>query len=384
MENETNNLINPIEDPKIAKKIKNKKFLRGFLIVVNTLLVCYLVVSVTKSTIKYINKMQDETPSSFIKIDDLSEKESLQLYKKNISYDIVNNKFIVTDAINYSYYNGYLNFKNNNDIVNADNKLYYSSFDRYVLKNLNDDRSYLSTLDFKKNDSAPSIKDGIYLYGLKEGNYIVYPYDFLSDDKRMNPIKIDSKNGIYETIYSPLKNGVRKKIELRSNSSSPCFVITIKDLLYVSKDFYDISVLCDAQYDDNVKNVLINTDYNVSYVKKTNDKKTNLINLYNIHSPINIIIDEGDDIVTSNYFKLENTSNPSIINQGALVGLDDDVYIRELGGDIFNAGKGLSSLDDENAYLTNYLCGRNNGLYAIHIGINRLSEIENILNNIIL
>lgn len=384
MENETNNLINPIEDPKIAKKIKNKKFLRGFLIVVNTLLVCYLVVSVTKSTIKYINKMQDETPSSFIKIDDLSEKESLQLYKKNISYDIVNNKFIVTDAINYSYYNGYLNFKNNNDIVNADNKLYYSSFDRYVLKNLNDDRSYSSTLDFKKNDSAPSIKDGIYLYGLKEGNYIVYPYDFLSDDKRMNPIKIDSKNGIYETIYSPLKNGVRKKIELRSNSSSPCFVITIKDLLYVSKDFYDISVLCDAQYDDNVKNVLINTDYNVSYVKKTNDKKTNLINLYNIHSPINIIIDEGDDIVTSNYFKLENTSNPSIINQGALVGLDDDVYIRELGGDIFNAGKGLSSLDDENAYLTNYLCGRNNGLYAIHIGINRLSEIENILNNIIL
>lgn len=384
MENETNNLINPIEDPKIAKKIKNKKFLRGFLIVVNTLLVCYLTVSVTKSTIKYINKMQDVTPSSFIRIDDLSEKESLQLYKNNISYDIVNNKFIVTDAINYSYYNGYLNFKKNNDIVNADNELYYSSFDRYVLKNLNDDKSYSLTLDFKKDESSPSIKDGIYLYGLKEGNYIVYPYDFLSSDKRKNPIKIDSKSGIYETIYSPLKDGVRKKIELRSNSSSPCFVITIKDLLYVSNDFYDISILYDEKYEDNVKNVLINEKYNISYVKKTNDKKTNLINLYNINSPINIIIDEGDDIVTSNYFKLENASNPSIINQGALIGLDDDIYIRELGGDIFNAGKGLSSLDDENTYLTNYLCGRNNGLYTIHIGLNRLSEIDNILNNIIL
>ena len=196
------NEVNEKKEKRLKIKQRIKLILRGFLVVLNCFLLCYLVASVSGSVVKYIRKFNEISPSTFIKLKDYSEKESLKIYKKNISYDVISGKFNVTETTNYSFYGGYLHFKDNNDVIDSNGSLYYSSYSQYVLKNLFSDELYSSELDFASANT--SFNNGIYLYGLKEGSYIVYPYDYKSDTSKMNPLKISTKGGIYETIYSPL------------------------------------------------------------------------------------------------------------------------------------------------------------------------------------
>ena len=260
------NEVNTKKEKLLKIKQRVRLILRGFLVVLNCFLICYLVTSVSGSIVKYVRKFNEVSPTSFIRLGDCSEKESLKIYKKNISYDVISNKFNVIETTNYSYYGGYLHFKNNNDVIGSNGSLYYSSYSQYVLKNVFGDEVYSSELDFTSADSA--FENGIYLYGLKEGSYIVYPYDYKSDTNKMNPLKISTKVGIYETLYSPLKNGKRTKIELRSNIDSPCFVINVKEILYTPDSYNDIAVLSSIEDKVIVENILKDSNYKVNYIKK--------------------------------------------------------------------------------------------------------------------
>lgn len=374
------NEVNEKKEKRLKIKQRIKLILRGFLVVLNCFLLCYLVASVSGSVVKYIRKFNEISPSTFIKLKDYSEKESLKIYKKNISYDVISGKFNVTETTNYSFYGGYLHFKDNNDVIDSNGSLYYSSYSQYVLKNLFSDELYSSELDFASANT--SFNNGIYLYGLKEGSYIVYPYDYKSDTSKMNPLKISTKGGIYETIYSPLKNGKRTKIELRSNEISPCFVINVKEILYTPESYSDIAILCLDADKTLVDNVFNGSDYKINFINKVKKDKDNVINLYNAKAPISVIVDDGDSILTSNYLTLNCTTSPLLIEEGNLKGLDADVYIRELAGDVFNSGKGLSSNNNENLYLTKYIDGRNNGSYVIRIGKDKLDQLPMLLKNI--
>ena len=363
------------KDKKLVKKQKSRAFKRGVLIVLNTLLGCYFIYSVTGSIINYCQRVDDVKPSSFIKVGELNKEESLEVYKKAIKYDD-SIGFISEEVTSYTYYGGYLSFRKSNDIFNGEGKLNHSSYSRYILRNLLTNREYEERLDFTSNEYLNS---GIPLFSsdIKEGSYIVYPSNY----EQKIPLKISSQKGIYETIYTPLINGVRKKVDIRSNSVSPCLIINVKDVIDIPSMYSDINVLADTQNIETVQNVLKNNDYKVNYYEKGHPSY-NLNELNKTKSTYTLIVEGGNDIVVSNYVNLEGTNKPTKIEEGSLKGLDNDIYIRELGGDIFCAGYGYDYNDGENKILTPYIDDINNGSLVIRIGIDRINEITDIISKI--
>ena len=376
MENEELN----IQEKQLKKKQKGRMIKRGILIVLNALLSVYLVYSVSNTVVDYINKTT-QSSKDIITINGLSETKSLEKYKEAIDYNESTSTFETINAIDYVYYGGYLNFRNSNDTINSDGSLNVSSYNRYVLRNLSNDVKYTSTLDFS---SSSYLNDGIPLFSpyLTNGDYIVYPYAYTSNvDSKKTPLKIESEELLIETFYTPLKDGVRKKIELKSKSTSPCLVLSIRVVPTLTENV-DIAVLTSEENKINVDNVLKNTNYLYDYVIDSNNDKENLINMYNKKGIISVVVENGNDIVMSNYVNYENINKPTLIQDGYLKGLDDDIYIRELGGDIFLSGKGYSYKNNENAYLTQYINGNNNGSVVIKIGIERIYELPNLLEKI--
>ena len=82
----------------------------------------------------------------------------------------------------------------------------------------------------------------------------------------------------------------------------------------------------------------------------------------------------------SNYVNYENINKVPLITEGSLKGLDDDIYVRELGGDVFLSGRGYSFKNGENAYLTPYINGDYNGSIVVKVGSSCLVNVLTILN----
>ncbi len=376
--------VSSIESRELKRKKRFKFIKRSFLIILNAFLGCYLIFSVSEGIIDYFQKTSFNVDEEIISVNGLSKDESLKVYHNVIDKD-ENNNFKVTEAIDYFYYGGYLHFKSSTDELNDDNSLCFSDFNHYVLRNLSTSSMYDSSLDFK--NPTDCINNGIPLFSnkLKKGDYIIYPYAYNgSSIKYMEPLKIDSEKGICDVFYTPIINNQRKKITLKSKTSSPCLILSVQIVPSLEKGRCDYAVLIDKN-DVEIKNKvseMLNT-MQVNFVSKSKFERENVVNLFKQNSLINLIIDDSNDIMVSHYLKIDGTIVDEIILNGYLKGYDSNVYIRELGGRNFKAGFGYSLNEkDENKYLSPYVSSDNHGSLTIIVGKTRINDLETILNSL--
>lgn len=374
----------------LKKKIVKRRIKRGILIVLNAVLVSYLVYCLYDTGKEFYLK-NFESEGNIISLGGLSEAKSLELYKDVIDYDETSNTFNTTEAVDYSFYAGYLSFKSENDVKNADGSLKISSFNTYTLR-------YVDLTSVQKEnpykDVGTYINNSIYLFdeNLRTGDYLVYPYEYKIDeqDLKKEPIKIESQTGINQTYYSPIIVNQRKQITIKSKSSSPCLIITIKNIFVPETTYNDLAILYDT---DNQKEAISQTfnsnTFAIKYISNKNNIKENLISLYQAKSIVTLIIEDEDTLLLSHYidvasfnFSFEITNCP-LSSETNISLYDEDVYIRELGGHLFNAGGALSTQDGSTKYLASYINKYDMGSLTIHISINHLNDLKDLLTSLV-
>ena len=374
---ETRQEANPEQE--LKKKNTRKAWIRGFLIVLNAALACYLLYFISDSIVEIYRKyFTDENPAIF-SINGMSEKDSLERYNEAIDRK-EDGTYSVEDVLNYEVYGGYLHF--NNFAEKQKEEPVFSSYETYTLRDLSSDVSYSSNLVFKNVQDG--INYGIPLFELKKGDCIVYPYEWPIENKEKKPIKIESENGIFETFYSPIQNGTRKIIELKSRSSSPALLLSVRLTPTLDANRHDVAILYDSEEDKNAVINLFSKELQYQEIKRKTEEKENLISLYKSQSLVCLILENNDEIRISHFIKWEdstiNFQSDNIITEGDLKEYDEDIYIRELGGNCFMAGQGYT---EENRILHPYRGTHDAGSFVIHVGKSRIQDIPNLLNSLL-
>lgn len=378
-----------IDNKDYKKKIKKKKAKRGLLIFLNAVLATYFVYCIYDTCVEYYRK-NFETDEKIISIGGFSEAKSLEIYNKVIDKDI-NGNYKTYEIADFSFYAGYLNFKEDNSTIDEYGSLKFSSYETYTLRYVTEDK-YEKIDPFHQVNTY--INNSIFLFDedLKEGDYIVYPYEYSFDDNNKNeqiPLKISSQKGISKTYYSPLINGIRRQIQIKSKASSPALVITLKNIYNPENEFNDVSILYENDIDKNkVSEIFDSNKFLVKYISKKDEIKNDLIALYEAKSIVSIIIEEGSNIILSHYINVNdlhnsNYKNDTLSTETYLSQYDNDLFIRELGGNIFNAGSALPCGDNSTKWLNGYRNDYDAGSLVLHVGIDSINEVKPLLEKIV-
>ena len=297
------------------RKVRQKKRIRGCLIVLNALLLCYFSYLVVDSVVDKIKEKNQILNSEIIQLNGKSSAKSKELYDKHISSTIdVNDfatygKYLTTSSSRVTYQN--VNYSSN--VWLAD--LLAKPFVFNTKLNL--------TL-------GESLDEQIDLFALEQGDYMLCHY-----------VDTYSSNGIaYHytgedlqevTLYSfPDEYNHRTKISIKGKASSPALIISVEKINLLPSNQYDFVIIGDKEEFD----VFQNTNYQVKYV-------SSLKEAYLTNASYALVLKDEGEIVSSNYLSVE-TSKPNLIKGSVYNNLDEDNAIRELGGYIFNAGYGVS------------------------------------------
>ncbi len=377
------------EEKEYKKKVRKRRIKRGILIFLNAVLATYFVYCIYDTCVEFFRK-NFENNDKIISIGGFSETKSLEIYDKVIDKD-ENGHYKTYDITDFSYYAGYLNFKEDSSTLNEDGSLKFSSFETYTLR-------YVTEGKYEKIDPYHQvntyINNSIFLFDedLKEGDYIVYPYEYIYDGKNKPeqiPLKIASQKGICETYYSPLINGTRRQIQIKSKASSPALVITLKNIYVPGNEFNDVAILYENDADKNkISEIFDNNKFLTKYIAKKDQPKNDLIALYEAKSIVSIIVEKGSDIVLSHYINVSDLHNSNYKNdtlslESSLSNYDNDKFIRELGGNIFNAGSALPCSDNSTKWLSGYKEDYDAGSLVLHVGIDSIGEVKPLLEKLV-
>ncbi len=355
----------------LIKKTRQKKRVRGVLIVVSALLLAYTGYLTVQTIIDRVNEYSSKDVEDTITLLDKSAKDSLTIYSKYFNDD---SKVDVSDVSTYGRY-----------LITSKGRNYVDSY------KISDEVSILDVVDNNKPITYSKQKNvrslGSYLdqtldlYSLSKGTYMLF--DKYDDNDLSNNVVYHYSGEKYfeETIYS-FKNdeGTRTKITLKGKKSSPALVIEISEVASLPNDYHDIVI-----YDPS--SLEASTSY-IESLKQNYDVyvTSSLIEAYQTKASYALSLYEGDGIYTSKYTSIISNSDETITS-GPLINLDKDNAIRELGGYIFNAGYGYYSesdkeVSDASLLIKNNILDTHVGKYTIKVGNayeNALDDINKVL-----
>lgn len=383
-------------EKELKKKAAKKRRKRGFLIFLNAVLACYLIYCVYDTGVEFYRRNILEKNGDIISIDGRSETKSLEIYNKVIDKDEYGN-FLTTNAIDFSFYAGYLSFKEDT-AYEKDSALNISSYNTYTLNNLTEvmNDGMNQTRNPIESDNK-YINHSVFLYDddLKEGDYIIYPheYNYSQADKKQRPIKIESQNGIYKTYYSPLIKGKRRKIEIKSKSSSPALIVSITNIFIPEHEYHDVAFLYQKDDEKEKLNELFSDEkFSKKFISKNTTEQQDIISLYEAKANVSIIVDSRvENILISHYIKteLESIENDKLSEGNPYLKVfDENTYIRELGGNVFNSGSGLPCEDNSTKWLHGYKESYDAGSFTVLINpkildIKENNPLQKLLNEIV-
>lgn len=381
-----------VEPSKEVEKRKQssslKQFKRAMLILLNTVLACYLIYCVYDGIVEFYNKNFANRQSDIYLIDKYSEKKSLEIYNKILAKNEASNEYITSKAYDFSFTSGYLNFKSTKNEATENNELLISSYETYTLREISHLDNVYERIDPYKY--LGSINSGINLFDthLKDGTYIVYPYNYTLGQDNPGPLKIESEKGIEKTYYSPYFDNVRRKINIKSKSSSPCLIIELSSIYTCEDTYNDIAILYSKDEEKEIfKSHLSNSNLLVKYIASSSEEN-NIVALYKEKANVNIIFEDRNDILVSHYLNIDSLKIEVPLIKNDTLSLnkytsiyDNDNYIRELGGHLFNAGgcKGVEST----YYLASYKNEYDAGSITIKLNISDIDYLDFIFNSLL-
>lgn len=303
------------EEEELQRKIRQKKRIRGCLIVANALLLCYFAYLLGDTVAKKIIEKRQVINSEIIQLNGKSSGKSKQIYEKYISSSIdVNDialygKYLLTSSSRVQYDD--LNYESDVWLINL-------LSNPFVVEN-----NLRKTLGDK-------IDEQIDLFDLEVGDYMMCK-SFKTSDNKGICYHYTGEELLEETIYSfPDENNHRKKISVKGKGSSPAIVVSVEAINLLPKNHYDFVVIGKEEKFDIFKN----TKYQVKYVDTLKEA-------YQVNASYAINVLDIEGIYTSNYVSAE-TLKPGLIESTSVYNkLDEDNVIRELGGYVFNAGYGV-------------------------------------------
>ncbi len=375
----------------IKKKIKKRKVKRGFLIVLNAILFCYVIYCISDTIMEFYQKYFVNHDDVIISIRGYSTAKSMEIYDDVIDKDETG-EYKVVEATDFSYYAGYLNFKSDNSLINkTTNELNYSSFDTYTLRRIDKKGEYQKINPY--TNVQASFVNSIFLFdeNLKEGDYLIYPYRFgyeTGDESKQIPLKINSQKGIHEVYYSPLIDGKRRKFDIKSKASSPALVLSITNIYTPENSYYDLAILYKNDEEKKQINDLFSNDkFSKKFISSNENNHDDLIALYEAKANVTLILQEGKDITLSHYidvskWHIENVKNCPLSTEEYINVFDDDLFIRELGGNLFKAGSALPCIDESTKWLSGYKSQYDMGSLVIKVGIESLNDVKSLLENV--
>ncbi len=304
------------------RRVRQKKRIRGFLIVVNAIVLAYLLYSIGDMVFSFATTYFTEKDGDIILIRNKNEEESKAIYDKYIDKVVVAN--------DYGIYGNYLHL-NEHHIENK----YFTSFERLVFVKVSDDTEYESKHDMILDGQF--LDRGYDLSALSEGDYIVSVYkknETYKTEEKQKIVKLASSSPIERTIFTlPDQDGIRKKITIKNKITSPCMVVSVKEVTKLDDDYYDLVVIGANDKLDQLQDSAL-------HIKKC-DKENGLTCAYKTKASYAIVLDENRETPLQSYY-LSPSSNfeadQVLDGNHALSGYDADEYIRELGGSILKAG----------------------------------------------
>ena len=343
----------------LNKKIRQKRRIRGVLIIVNALLIAYASYLSVTSIVDVIKNTQEKEEGNVITLLDKSVNKSLQLYDKYITDKV--------DVCDVATYGNYLLFSDSRvtptSFVNSGNVTLF----RVVEDNPSFSEPNLVYTLNKNIDSQ------INLFNLDEGDYLIYSNFDITASNIRNAYHYTGSDMFTETLYSlPSKDGSRTKITIKGKDSSPALVISVTNVSACPEEYYDFVLLNNtttlaSEYE------WVNELSKIYKIKEVNS----LVDAYKTDAGFAISLEEGTEILTTNYLSGNYTSS-ELITSGPLTNMDINNSIRELGGYLFNAGYGVSvsesseSISSSSIAIKNNLSSSHKGKMTIVIG----NEVE--------
>ena len=331
----------------LNKKIRQKRRIRGVLIIVNALLIAYAGYLSVASIIDLVKNNQQIEEGDVITLQGKTVEHSLKLYEEYIT-----NKVDVVDVATYGKY-----LVTSSSRANA--KSFTNSGTSTLVKVVSDDSPNFNepNLTYTLTNKLDSQID---LFTLEEGDYIICKDFDVTKPNIRDVYHYTGEEMFTETLYSyPSSDGSRTKIDIKGKNSSPALVVTVTNISACPEDYYDFVVLNSSTLELPEWVSKLEKSYKVkvvsTLVEAYKTKATNAINLV-----------DGETITKSNFISdFEGVSNSTLIQTSVLQGLDEDNAIRELGGYLFNAGYGVSS-EETNVDISNASISINNNSTSSH------------------
>ena len=343
----------------LNKKIRQKRRIRGVLIIVNALLIAYASYLSVVSIVDAVKHNKDKEQGDIITLLDKNPTKSLELYNEYITSK--------EDVIDVAIYGNYL--------LTSSSRVTHNSFKKEGSVTLfivvDDNPSFNEpNLVYLLNENINSQID---LFSLEQGDYLIYSNFDVTTPNLRTAIHYTGTTLYEETIYSlPLEDGSRRKISVKGKESSPALVISVTNVSACPEEYYDFVVL-----DESTSNTK-NTKWVDTLSKKYKIKEVStLVDAYKVNASFAININELDKVYTTSYLGTEDLEG-ALITRGPLSGLDKNNAIRELGGYLFNAGYGVSvedsdqSISDASIAIKNNLVDTTKGKLTLVVG----SQIE--------
>ena len=313
------------EEELLNKKIRQKRRIRGVLIIVNALLIAYAGYLTVASIVDAVKNNQEREQGEIITLLDKSPADSLELYN-----EYVNSKYSIVDVATYGKY-----------LLVSSSRVTPTSFMNKGTATLfkvveNNPTFNEPNLVYNLNENINSQID---LFSLAEGDYLIYSNFDVSKPNIRNAYHYTGITLFEETLYSlPLEDGTRTKITIKGKESSPALVVSVTNVSAAPETYYDFVVLNTATTKTDIPSWVeeLDKDYSIKYVD-------NLVDAYKTYAPYAINLIDGEELIITNYINTTNGTKSSVIGSGALEGLDTNNSIRELGGYVFNAGYGIGT-----------------------------------------
>lgn len=344
------------EEIRFKKRSRNKKIIRGTLVVINFALLAYLVFSVA-SLIKGVVDKKTGDAESFINLCGMNKKESEEIYdyylKKDTSAD---SKVEATKINDYAIYGDNL-YVSGLAISNTNTTSFQNLF--YV------------NVCAKEQALVPSVSDYLDLGRLAEGDYLIVP-----NKEGKGPIagKYTGTRALNETFYLRSPESDYKEITLKNNSASPALVISVRDITTPATDHVDVVFYAET------RNQVPDLGENIK--TKVCLKEDGLECVYLASATYAIDLTGTENLTSSFDRELNGFKKTGLTKEGVYSGFEESVFIRELGGYITKSG---SCLDDESCLVKPYLSDFNRGSksYTINKSLDN-STIKDLVNRILL
>lgn len=349
----------PVDDEEktFRSRSRNKKIVRGTLVVLNFALLAYLVFSIA-SLIKGAVTKGSNDAESFINICGLSKKESNEVY----------NKYLKEDA------DGKLSATTINDYAIYGNNLYVSGLAITNTTATSFQNLYYVNVCAKSTAlvPVPSSLDYIDLAHLAEGDYLIIAE---KEGKNLVAGKYSGNKALKETFYlRSQESGNYKEITIKNNVNSPALVICVKDITTPSNNHIDI-----VFYADNSDKVPTLSE---KYKSKVCLKEEGLECVYQARATYAIDLTSTTNETASFDRNLEGFTKTPVIISGIYSGFEESLFIRELGGYMTKSG---SCLDEDTCHVKPYLDTYNRGSKAYTINKSLDSDtIKNLVERILL